>query len=186
MSEPVERPPYPRLAESAREAVRACEVYCVAGCCGLDAFEINREHLLVWARDRGVEHLWAALEQLSDGIGRHDGPIPEGFPGCDAELGLWWGEPSDRADFLRGIQAEVIRAIEIVIRRPLIDPSWRTSTAVALAEAIHADRAFDRLPLLADALEDAGCDHPDVLAHCRGPDPHARGCWVVDLVLGNV
>jgi hypothetical protein len=70
--------------------------------------------------------------------------------------------------------------------RPVsFDPNWRTSTVVALAEGVYADRAFDRLPILADALEDAGCGHPDILAHCRGPGPHARGCWVVDLVLGK-
>jgi hypothetical protein len=66
------------------------------------------------------------------------------------------------------------------------DPSWRTSAVVGLAEAIYAERAFDRLSILADALEDAGCTHPDVLTHCRGDGPHARGCWVVDLILGKV
>ena len=70
--------------------------------------------------------------------------------------------------------------------RPVaFDPLWRTETAVALAAGIYADRAFDRLPILADALEEAGCDHADVLTHCRGPRPHARGCWVVDAVLGK-
>jgi hypothetical protein len=44
-------------------------------------------------------------------------------------------------------------------------------------------RAFDRMPILADALQDAGCDNEDVLNHCRGSGPHVRGCWVVDLVL---
>jgi hypothetical protein len=65
------------------------------------------------------------------------------------------------------------------------DPSWLTSTVLALARGIYADRAFDRLPILADALQDAGCDNEDVLDHCRGPGPHARGCWVVDLLLGK-
>jgi hypothetical protein len=66
------------------------------------------------------------------------------------------------------------------------DPAWLTSTVVALAAGAYADRAFDRLPILADALQDAGCDHPDVLAHCRDPHlTHVRGCWVVDLVLGK-
>jgi hypothetical protein len=70
--------------------------------------------------------------------------------------------------------------------RPVtVDPSWRTPTVTALAEAIYADRAFDRPPVLADALEEAGCDNADVLAHCRGDGPHVRGCWVVDLVLGE-
>jgi hypothetical protein len=65
------------------------------------------------------------------------------------------------------------------------DLRWLTSAVVALARAIYADRAFDRLPILADALQDAGCDNPDVLGHCRGPGPHVRGCWVVDLLLGK-
>ena len=65
------------------------------------------------------------------------------------------------------------------------DPSWRTSTVVALAQQMDESRDFAPMPILADALQDAGCDHPDVLAHCRGPGPHVRGCWVVDLVLGK-
>jgi hypothetical protein len=65
------------------------------------------------------------------------------------------------------------------------DPEWLTATAVALAQTIYAERAFDRLPILADALEDAGCDNADILAHCRGDGPHVRGCWVVDLILGK-
>ncbi|MBX9584052.1 MAG: hypothetical protein K2X87_27445 [Gemmataceae bacterium] len=70
--------------------------------------------------------------------------------------------------------------------RPVaIDPDWLTSTVVALAAGIYADRAFDRPPVLADALEDAGCGHADILAHCRGDGPHARGCWVVDMILGK-
>jgi hypothetical protein len=70
--------------------------------------------------------------------------------------------------------------------RPIaLDPRWRTSDAVGLARAIYDDRAFDRLPILADALIDAGCDDEQVLAHCRSDGPHVRGCWVVDLVLGK-
>jgi hypothetical protein len=64
-------------------------------------------------------------------------------------------------------------------------PHWRSETAVSLATGIYDERAFDRLPILADALEEAGCDNADVLAHCRGDGPHARGCWVVDGVLGR-
>jgi hypothetical protein len=70
--------------------------------------------------------------------------------------------------------------------RPVVaDPAWLSSTAVGLASAIYAERAFDRLPILADVLEDAGCANPDVLAHCRSHPDHARGCWVVDLILGK-
>jgi len=63
--------------------------------------------------------------------------------------------------------------------------SWNDGTIRRLAEGIYADRAFDRLPILADALEEAGCDNADMLAHCRSEGPHVRGCWVVDLLLGK-
>jgi hypothetical protein len=65
------------------------------------------------------------------------------------------------------------------------DPAWLTSGIIATAEAIYTERAFDRLPILADALEDAGCDNADLLTHLRGDGPHVRGCWAVDLVLGK-
>jgi hypothetical protein len=70
--------------------------------------------------------------------------------------------------------------------RPVsLDSSWFTSTVVSLAAGIYADRAFDLLPIMADALQDAGCDNEEVLEHCRGGGVHVRGCWVVDLVLGK-
>ncbi len=68
---------------------------------------------------------------------------------------------------------------------PAAEPSWLTSTVVAVARGIDADAAFDRLPILADALEDAGCTDEDLLAHCRGSGLHSRGCVVVDLLLGK-
>jgi hypothetical protein len=67
--------------------------------------------------------------------------------------------------------------------RVTINATWRTSNVTGLAQAIYDDRAFDRLPILADALEDAGCDNADILNHCRQPGEHVRGCWVVDLLL---
>ncbi len=83
-------------------------------------------------------------------------------------------------------QCELIRDIfGDPFRKSAFDRRWRTSTARGLAEAIYAERAFDRMPILADALEDAGCDDPQVLAHCRGEGPHVRGCWMVDLVRGK-
>jgi hypothetical protein len=83
-------------------------------------------------------------------------------------------------------QAVLIRDIFGNPFRPaLIDPVWLTATAVSLAAAIYADRAFDRLPILADALEDAGCTNADLLSHCRQPGEHVRGCWPVDWLLGK-
>ena len=70
--------------------------------------------------------------------------------------------------------------------RPIVaDPAWLSPTVQSIASAIYQDRAFDRLPILADALEEAGCTNADVLLHCRQPGEHVRGCWVVDLVLGK-
>jgi hypothetical protein len=70
-------------------------------------------------------------------------------------------------------------------RKVTFSPSWRTDTAVALAKQMYEAREFSAMPILADALQDAGCDNEDVLDHCREPGLHVRGCWVVDLVLGN-
>ena len=56
---------------------------------------------------------------------------------------------------------------------------------VKLAQVIYDEHAFDRMPELADALEDAGCTNAEILAHCRQPGPHVRGCWALDLVLGK-
>lgn len=70
--------------------------------------------------------------------------------------------------------------------RPVkIDPTWLTLSVIELARTIYDERAFDRLPILADALMDAGCDSEEIIQHCRGEGPHSRGCWVVDLVLGK-
>jgi hypothetical protein len=71
--------------------------------------------------------------------------------------------------------------------RPVpIAPAWLTwndDTVRKLAQTVYDDRRYDLLPILADALEEAGCGNTTILAHCRGPGPHARGCWVVDLLL---
>ena len=70
-------------------------------------------------------------------------------------------------------------------RRVAFAPEWLTSTVRSLAEGIDAERAYDRLPILADALQDAGYEDAELLGHCRGPGPHGRGCWVVDRVIGR-
>lgn len=73
--------------------------------------------------------------------------------------------------------------------RPVaIDPVWLTwhdGTVRQLAQAIYDDRRFADLPILADALEEAGCDQADILAHFRVPGQHVRGCWAVELLLAK-
>jgi hypothetical protein len=68
---------------------------------------------------------------------------------------------------------------------PKFDRRWRTDTAVALARQMYELGDSSAMPILADALQEAGCENDDILDHCRGPSPHVRGCWVVDLVLGK-
>jgi hypothetical protein len=85
--------------------------------------------------------------------------------------------------------AEMVRDVFGNPFRPVqINPAWLTwqdGTVVRLARAAYDNRCFDHLPILADALEEAGCDDEAVLRHCREPGQHARGCWVVDLLLGK-
>ncbi len=72
---------------------------------------------------------------------------------------------------------------------PVVDSAclhWQGGKVVTMARAIYYERAFDWLPILADALEDSGCSDRAILDHCRGPGPHYRGCWLVDLLLGQV
>jgi len=70
-------------------------------------------------------------------------------------------------------------------QRVTFDPTWRKTAVVELAAAAYAERDFNEMPKLGNALKKAGCDNADILAHCREPSEHVRGCWVIDLVLGR-
>jgi hypothetical protein len=91
-------------------------------------------------------------------------------PGCAAQTAL-----------LREVFGNPFRPVAV-------DPywlAWNDGTVVRLAQVVYEERAFDRLPILADALEEAGCDNTDILSHCRQPGEHVRGCWALDLLLGK-
>jgi len=102
-----------------------------------------------------------------------------------AEIAAELGSPPSPPEILRDLYANPFRPVSL-------DPAWGTSTVVSLAQAAYETRILpagildpDRLAILADALEDAGCDNEDILSHLRGQGPHVRGCWVVDLLLGK-
>ncbi len=83
-------------------------------------------------------------------------------------------------------QADLLRCVFGNPFRPVaFDPSWRTEAVVGLARGMDEAHDFTPLSVLADALEDAGCEDAELLAHCRGPGPHARGCHAIDQVLGR-
>jgi hypothetical protein len=90
-------------------------------------------------------------------------------------------EEKHQCDLIRDILGYPYRPVTII-------PSWlcwNDGTVVKIAQSIYDERRFEDLPILADALEDAGCDNEDILAPCRQSDAHVRGCWVVDLILGK-
>jgi hypothetical protein len=120
--------------------------------------------------------------------------------GLGAAEKVAWAEASaadSRATYgegLRRTRPELYAPLAALLRdvlgnpfRPVsVDQSWLTPAVVRLAQGIYEDRAFDRLPSLADALEGAGCTNAEVLGHCRQPGAHARGCWVIDGLLQRV
>ena len=87
-------------------------------------------------------------------------------------------EIAAQADLLRDIFGNPFHSAEL-------QPDWLTSDVLTLARGIYDARAFDRMPILADALQDAGCDDTSLLDHCREPGDHVRGCWVIDRLLGR-
>src|SRR5262249_21006964 len=103
------------------------------------------------------------------------------------------GREFTSSDFGRALDAEMTNRRELLhevlgplpFRPVAVDPAWRTSGVLLLAKGISGERASDRLPILAAGIQDAGCDTDDILAHLRGPGPHVRGCWALDLVLGK-
>lgn len=128
-----------------------------------------------------------ALRQTAEGTAnrKHKKRLAECGP-----LAEWLGWIIRTAGHARAVhEVAVARAGEVFgnpFRPVRFSPEWRTETAVLLARQMYASRDFGAMPILADALQDAGCDSDDVLDHCRATSAtHVRGCWVTDLVLGK-
>jgi hypothetical protein len=122
------------------------------------------------AQDAAYSSVWIVVESVCNMafVAAGDGPKPG-------------PEHTAQCKLLRCIFANPFRPV-------LVDTAWlawNDRTVPKIAQAIYDERAFDRMPILADALEDAGCTDAEILTHCRGEGPHARGCWVVDLILGK-
>jgi hypothetical protein len=93
----------------------------------------------------------------------------------------WLPRPAERSYKMSGdcdIRGNDFQGVRFV-------PEWRTTTVRAIAEGIYVSRDFSGMPVLADALEESGCNHPTVLTHCRSCKPHYRGCWVLDGLLAR-
>jgi hypothetical protein len=113
-------------------------------------------------------------------------------------LPAWWAVRADEAEdreFLRAREAvqrqEQCRLLREILGNPFRPPtvdrtwlSWGGGAAARVARAVYEESAFDQLPILADALEEAGCGDAELLTHLRSEGPHVRGCWALDAVLG--
>jgi hypothetical protein len=105
---------------------------------------------------------------------------------CLATRDAWeaaWGTYQHTQNLLGGAACDLLREIfgNPIIEEPRLDSMG--STVMALARAIYQERAFDRMPILADALDEAGCVDDDVVEHCHAASAHYRGCWVLDLLV---
>ena len=94
---------------------------------------------------------------------------------------FWELKPSEKqshSNIIRDVFGNPFRVV-------IVEPAWLTPNVVSLARTIYDHRAFDRMPMLGDAIEKTGFDNTDILDHCRSKTEHVRGCWVVDALLGK-
>jgi hypothetical protein len=126
----------------------------------LDDCTLNAADIPAWAAEEDPEPLRAAVS---------------------AQRALGSAEAVAQAALLRCIFGNPFRTV-------VLDPAllaWQDGTVANIAQGVYDDRAFDRLPILADALEDAGCTDASLLNHLRSAVSHVRGCWVLDLLMGK-
>jgi hypothetical protein len=181
--------------ERSRDVVEVLERF-VDGCAKSDELEVSataayracaaaHEHYLSnGGTDNLVRHsaAWAAYQLCKDGP---YGPLDRILEDAARDSNdVYFAVPS-----VQSSQCDVLRDIFGNPFRPVaVEPAWLAwnhGTVPAIARRVYDERRFEDLPILADALEDAGCTNADLLAHCRGGGPHVRGCWAVDLLLGK-
>jgi hypothetical protein len=160
-----------------------------AAVAALDAREGDRDpthnpaaHAAVWAsndakslyKTEGLVRWTAALAAMAER--RAEGRELPNWNQAQGPDFVW------QVDYLRDIVFNPFRLA------PQVEPAWlavNDGAVRSLAEAIYEERAFDRLPILADALEEAGCTDAEVLNHCRAEGVHLRGCWLIDHLLAK-
>jgi hypothetical protein len=126
---------------------------------------------------------WKSRVEIGERIYWVGYAIDTGSQNCDGFLPTPESPPSPQ---LNEVHHSLVREVFGNPFRPVtINPSWLTPTVLALATGIYADKAFDRMPILADALQEAGCDNGELLNHCRESGEHVRGCWVIDIILSK-
>lgn len=170
--------------KAVRQAVDTAEKYADDGASGQELTEVHRRAVVAVTgtmyrnvvKMAGDPNWQIKISQMSFAV---NAAHPEPFPIKLLNL-------LGRDEALKARSPVLVRCVcgnpfrKIKLKRP-----WLTPTVSSLAQAIYDDRAFDRLAILADALEEVGCDNADILAHCRKPGEHVAGCWVVDALLSK-
>jgi hypothetical protein len=161
--------------ERSKQAVEVAERFADASATPAERTRAERIAKLATKGKPGGQRYWAAVAAQMTAAK----PLPvEPFISV---LGVFRGTDEERRQ-QRRLAGDIFRNS---FRSAVLQPAWLTSTVTSLAEGAYMQGAFDRLPILADALEDAGCTDAAILEHCRGPGPHVRGCWVVDQILAK-
>jgi len=182
-----------QVSEYAREAIRVAEEYADGHA---TADQLQNPQVF---RSLAVFGSSAAESACRNCLELDDPVVMADAASCNASWGIVavgaFAEATNRLDpvFEKQLseekqhQTDLLRCIVGNPFRPAtFTPTWRTEHAVGLSLRMYDGRDFAAMPILADAIEEAGCDNADVLTHCREPGPHARGCWVVDGVLGKL
>ncbi|MCI0705748.1 MAG: hypothetical protein L0241_32200 [Planctomycetia bacterium] len=137
-----------------------------------DAALVAEKYL--YSLDDFLMYLSGAVETRAELLARRAGKGTRGLARKSHKL-----VESRIRDLIREVHGNPFRTVKF-------NKKWRTDTAIALAKQMYESREFSAMPILADALQDAGCDNENILNHCRDTNQvHVRGCWVVDLVLGK-
>jgi hypothetical protein len=181
-----------------RQAVEVAERYADGQASAYD-LGLARARALQAAGGKAQQPAWAAYWAANTKAG---GPLDNAFSAAAAGLSRQAAQEarSDQAAAWHAMQATSVREQVLLLREVIGNPfrpvvieaqwlTWAGGTVVQLAEGIYEDRAFDRMPVLGDALEEAGCTNEHILGHCRqlptSGVEHVRGCWLVDTILAR-
>ncbi len=179
--------------DGSREAVAVSERFADGRATRKELLKARRsaeETAEAWSDPALEEPVWQAVDTTSDNawafFERIGYETTEEFSEPDLASPRTLKLIKEQEAIRHGLYVQMLRDIIGNPFRPVaLNPAWKTRTVVQLAKNLYEERRFEDMPVLADALEEAGCDDPAVLGHCRGSGPHVRGCWAVDLLLGK-
>lgn len=184
-----------------RHAVEVAERYADGAATGTEAEAAFADAIaatedLAVARDAAAVHGLTSPERVTAGKAWYvsqcgylcvetNGHIPQ-WAGLVATHSGWEPAPSEEAGkAILAAQCDLLREIFGNPFSPVQwSKQWQDPTVTKLAEVIYRDQKFEDMIILSDALEDAGCDEPEILSHCRGDSRHVPGCWLIDRIRG--